>query len=51
MEAKRCTYKNPRERMRMTENLVRGFICIFQTKNMGRIPKDQSVMADMAQWA
>jgi hypothetical protein len=32
----------------MIENLVRGFICIFQTKKIGRIPKAQSVTALIA---
>lgn len=45
------TYKNPRERIKMTESLVRGSICIFHTKKMGRIPNDQSVRADIAQCA
>jgi hypothetical protein len=44
-------YKNPRERIKMTENFVRGVIFIFHTKNTGRIPKDQSVTALIAAWA
>lgn len=43
--------KNPRERMSITESFVREVICSFQTKKMGRIPKDQSVTADIAAWA
>jgi hypothetical protein len=35
----------------MTDNFVRGFICIFHTKKIGSIPKDQSVRADIAQCA
>jgi hypothetical protein len=45
----RDTDKNPRDRTRITDILVRGFICIFHTKKIGRIPNDQSVIADMAQ--
>jgi hypothetical protein len=43
--------KNPRDRTKMTESFVRGVICIFHTKKIGRIPNDQSVNADIAQWA
>ena len=43
------TDKNPRDRTRITDSFVRGFICIFHTKKIGRIPNDQSVMADIAQ--
>jgi len=35
----------------MTDTFVRGVIRILHTKKMGRIPKDQSVSADIAQWA
>ena len=45
------THKNPRDRTKMTETFVRGVIRIFHTKKMGRIPKDQSVSADIAQCA
>ena len=45
------TYKKPRDRTRMTEAFVRGVIRIFHTKKIGRIPKDQSVSADIAQCA
>jgi hypothetical protein len=42
------TYKKPRERIRTTENFVRGFILIFQTNAIGRIPNAQSVTALIA---
>lgn len=41
------TYKKPSERTRTTESLVRRSITMFQTKKIGRIPKDQSVIADI----
>jgi hypothetical protein len=43
------TYKNPRDSTRITDIFVRGFMCIFHTKKIGKIPNDQSVMADIAQ--
>jgi hypothetical protein len=51
LEGRANTHKNPRERIKTTDNFVRGVICIFHTKKIGKIPKDQSVRADIAQCA
>lgn len=42
------TYKNPNERIKITDNFVLGFILSLHTKKTGRIPKTQSVTADIA---
>ena len=47
-ERERATYKNPSDKIRMTESFVLGFIFIFQTKKTGKIPKLQSVTALIA---
>jgi len=49
MDEKNGTYKKPRERIKTTDIFVLGFICIFQTKEIGRIPKAQSVTALIAE--